>query len=130
MTDDTDDPDINSAAEEPWFRSRSGWFIDDEREAHAHKPGYWLLTFISQRFNGKPPYGFRGAVVVLADSANDAVNKCFELQLYPGGNMMANFMEYVPDPKWCNRVLSAELVTEMDSEYLEQKARTEDRLKS
>jgi hypothetical protein len=52
--------------------------------------------------SAEPPYGFRGVVIVCAESMDDALNKSWALKLNPGGEVLAGLMDHTPEEKWVN----------------------------
>jgi hypothetical protein len=62
------------------------------------------------RHSGERPYGFRGVVIVYAESMDDAIQKSWHLNSNSGGEVLAGLMDHTPQEKWVNRLLSRELV--------------------
>ena len=69
------------------------------------------------RHSGEPPYGFRGVVIVYAESMDDAIQKSWHLNINPGGEVLAGLMDHTPEEKWVNRLLSRKLIAVMGFGY-------------
>jgi hypothetical protein len=80
-------------------------------------PGYWWLSFSMPRHSAEPPYGFRGVVIVYAESMDDALNKSWALKLNPGGEVLAGLLDHTPEEKWANRLLNHKLIAVMGFGY-------------
>ena len=79
---------------------------------YEYKPGYYWLSFAGPR-----PKRFLGVAIVEAESYDQAVQKAWELEINPGGNVLGGLMDHEPSEKWCNRLLSRRLLAEMELEY-------------
>ncbi len=77
-----------------------------------YKPGYWWMSFAGPR-----PIRFRGVAIVYAESYDQALQKTWDLGINPGGNVLGDVMDGVPNEKWVNRLLSRKLLAEMEMEY-------------
>jgi hypothetical protein len=93
--------------------------MKSQLDPYKIKPGYYRLSFAGPRNDPRytGPKGFLGVAIVYADSYDEGLGKTWALKINPGGYVQGSLMDDVPNEKWCNRLLSRELVEEMCKEY-------------
>ncbi len=79
-------------------------------DPYKYKPGYYWLSFAEET-------GFLGVVIVQAESYDQALQKAWELEINPGGNVLGGLMVEVPSEKWHDRLLNRKMLKEMELEY-------------
>lgn len=93
--------------------------MKSQLDPYEVKPGYYWFSFAGPRDDPRytGPWGFLGVAIVYADSYDEGLGKTWALRINPGGHVRGSLMDTAPNEKWCNRVLSRELVEEMRKEY-------------
>jgi hypothetical protein len=93
--------------------------MKQQTDPYKFAPGYYWFSFAGPRNDPRytGPRGFLGVAIVYADSYDEGLSKTWAMNINPGGNVLGGLMNFQPDEKWCNRLLSRESIEAMEEEY-------------